>query len=109
MADVTGTLVTIAQQQSDGKLTIIRQDVRANSYESGYWKTKSDGEYELYVTQGGIRNREIPREEKEGLVRFLRPHLVRGQEGNTISTAVFKLVVFKGAITQIRVEFKSSL
>lgn len=40
---------------------------RVRHYLSTYWQTLPDGEYTLYVSQGGIRNREIPRDEKDRL------------------------------------------
>ncbi len=36
-------------------------------YSSSYWQSLPDGEYTLYVSQGGVRNREIPRHEKDCL------------------------------------------
>lgn len=40
---------------------------RVRHYVSEYWQTLPDGEYTLYVTQGGVRNRDIPRLEKDCL------------------------------------------
>jgi hypothetical protein len=36
-------------------------------YTSDYWQSIADGIYSLHVSQGGIRNREIPRQEKDNL------------------------------------------
>lgn len=42
-------------------------------YTSDYWQSMPTGEYTLYATQGGIRNREIPKAEKQALSRIIWP------------------------------------
>ena len=103
---VHGTLVTVVRKQIDGKLAVSKQELRRKAYASKYWSSQPDGEYELYVTQGGIRNREIPRGEKESLVHFLKPDFDFDEDGTKAFCGNFKVLVVGGEVTQIRLEHK---
>lgn len=61
LAEVRG----IVEGPELGELGYLRFYVRG--YNSVFWRSLPDGGYTLYVTQGGIRNRDIPRLEKDCL------------------------------------------
>jgi hypothetical protein len=66
------TMVVIYDGQSDKidtkNITIFNDKY---AYISNYWKSQPDGEYILYLNQGGISNRDIPHVEKRNLKNFL--------------------------------------
>lgn len=106
MEPVRHTIVTVVTKGENGRVVVIDQGLKYRVYTSEYWGAKPDGEYELYVNQGGIRNRDVPRNEKDALVRFLRIHFNLDEEGNMTFNGVIRLLVVGGEITQIRLEHK---
>lgn len=103
--EVSQTVVTVMERKGDGKL-VIAQQWGKKLYSSEFWASQPDGEYQLFMTQGGIRNREIPREEKEALSRLWRHYLPSDEGGNKIFAGLISLDVFNGAITQVRIQPK---
>lgn len=99
---ITGTIVVITKRQDNGELYIQDQVSRNRAYTSDYWKNQPNGEHPLYMTQGGIRHRTMPREEKDHLLDFISHHF---DEGIAFSGWI-KLEKSNEAITQIRIEPK---
>ena len=67
----TGGTITITMRYADGKLFVENEYTMDTPFITEYWENQPDGQYELFITQGGIRNREIPRNEKNRLISFI--------------------------------------
>lgn len=98
---ISGTVVTVTHRV-DGKLVVRDAFTLDREYTSGYWESQPDGEYELIMNQGGIFNRNIPREEKVKLVNFLSHHF----DNKHPFAGLVKLENSKGRISQVRIEPK---
>jgi len=70
-------------------------------YTSDYWQSMPTGEYTLYATQGGIRNREIPKAEKAALRQVIWGRTT--MKGTCLQPCRIKLVNSAGKILQIAV------
>lgn len=69
---------------------------RVRHYLSSYWQSLPDGEYTLCVSQGGVRNKEIPRHEKDGL-----KHIFESAFGKSFCGTV-KLTTVSGEVVEIQ-------
>lgn len=99
--DVHGTVI-VTTQKVDGKTVILNQIIRNIGYNSDYWANQPDGEYEIYINQGGVRNREIPKNEKTRFIGFITPYL---KDSNTF-VGIVRFSNRKGIATQIQIEPK---
>lgn len=100
--ELSGTIITVTQRLPDGNIDINHRIVGETYYSSNYWKSKSDGEYSYYMTQGGFRDLKLPKDEKIELCNYLLSKLDYIHD-------IFGFVTidkFKGVITHIRIELK---
>jgi hypothetical protein len=67
------------------------------SYSTSYWQSLPDGEYTLCVSQGGVRNKEIPRLEKVNLKDIFKTILGESFSGTVkVRTIAGKIVEIAG-------------
>lgn len=104
--DIKGTSVTVVSKDSNGKQVIVELGVKHRVYSSDYWKNQKNGEYLIYMTQGGIRNRDIPKDEKKDLLNFLSRHLCISEDIDAKFSGTLRLYVYEGVIASILVEYK---
>lgn len=103
-SNIEGTIVTVLRRQTNGTLALTHNGEKSYPYRTEFWRSQPNGEYDLYVTQGGIRNRQVPRDEKKSLRDVIRRYTYADEEGNLTFAGTLKITVFNGAVTQIRVE-----
>lgn len=106
IAPVRGAFFTVTKKQDDGLFCIAEQYVRTEPYSSEYWKSQPDGDYLIYMTQGGIRNREIPRDEKKELYYYLRHHLEHHAKADGFAGSI-KLSNRNGTIGRVLIQPKN--
>ena len=100
----SGGVVSITMRYDDGRLWVENEYTMSRPYFSDYWEKKPDGQYELFITQGGIRNQDIPRDEKKRLINFLAEYYeIHDFNG------VVKLEKFFEQIAYMRIEPKHYL
>jgi hypothetical protein len=86
-----GTLLIVTGQDS---VTVLG----SQPYSTDYWQTQPSGRYMINIMQGGIRNRELPRVEKDSIKHFLEFDLNEGFCGSAVFTNI------NGEIVQICIE-----
>ncbi|MFZ4859671.1 MAG: hypothetical protein ACOYL3_25135 [Desulfuromonadaceae bacterium] len=95
-----GPVLVMTELQPDGNYVTISQTAMKNKYTSDFFASKPDGEFTLFINQGGIANRDFPKDEK---LQFKRS-CCRIGEGMQDFRGYARLFIQNGEVIQVRFE-----